>query len=46
MLLISESSVRPEDWMFAAYSRIAASPDSLNIISFMPNTALMGVRIS
>ena len=46
ILLISESSVRPDDWMFAAYSRIEASPDSRRIISFMPRTALIGVRIS
>ena len=46
MLLISDSSVLPADWMLTAYSLISGSSDSRSIISFMPRTALIGVRIS
>ena len=44
--LISESSVCPAIWISIAYSLIFCSLDSRRIISSMPRTALIGVRIS
>ena len=41
-----ESSMRPAVSMFSEYFRIPSSVHSRSIISFMPNTVLMGVRIS
>ena len=46
MSLISESKVFPADMISAAYARIPFSFDSRRIISSIPITALMGVRIS
>ena len=46
MLFISESSVLPALCMLTAYSFISSSVHSRSIISFIPSTAFMGVRIS
>ena len=44
--LIRESRNFPEESTLDAYSSIGSSQLSLSIISFMPKTALIGVRIS